>query len=44
MRELKYWQAVNEALFEEMTRDERVTPADRSARAGASSRSSARGA
>jgi pyruvate/2-oxoglutarate/acetoin dehydrogenase E1 component len=25
MRELKYWQAVNEALFEEMARDERVT-------------------
>lgn len=25
MRELKYWQAVNEALFEEMTRDDRVT-------------------
>ena len=25
MRELKYWQAVNEALFEEMGRDERVT-------------------
>ncbi len=24
MRELKYWQAVNEALFEEMGRDERV--------------------
>jgi len=25
MRELKYWQAVNEALFEEMARDETVT-------------------
>lgn len=25
MREVKYWQAVNEALFEEMARDERVT-------------------
>ena len=25
MRELKYWQAINEALFEEMGRDERVT-------------------
>jgi pyruvate dehydrogenase E1 component beta subunit len=25
MRELKYWQAINEALFEEMARDERVT-------------------
>jgi pyruvate dehydrogenase E1 component beta subunit len=27
MRELKYWQAINEALFEEMARDERVTVA-----------------
>jgi len=25
VRELKHWQAVNEALFEEMTRDDRVT-------------------